>query len=501
MKSYRTPPIATGTVEDAITTFNNAIAVQQQRGADATALRTRSATSWTYETRTRSVAGQSRAGGLFTDLRWRLLFMLAVVVTCAFLTPAASLAIPPGASVYVSNLPTTPSALTIDPATRAIYITDRSSNGVLLKVAPDKTVSTVTNDFTPGSGFFPFFATDIQFSNGAVYTSLSNGELVKIDVATGSSTVLHTFNGFGTESGLDVGGNKIYVTDGNGTSNQLREYDLTTGTETTRVSNLPSASYGLEYDSARNKLYFAASGSKFYRADLATGTFTQISAAPSGKGNFAIDPNGLYLYAIRVGGTIQRITISDGSAVQFAAGLASDDSFDLAFGPSSSGSGSSLYVADGSSILEFAGFGAAQGTVGPRTLVNNGSFENGLTNWIVSDLSSPFVPVQARPNGFSPGYGFFASAATDGQLSATHGFDGNGPGVIGIAQDVLISASKPYLVFDYRLERVMHFLENKAVLCKYSWASSLGWATRKAARRPDTTAMSAMKNGRFALLT
>ena len=51
------------------------------------------------------------------------------------------------------------------------------------------------------------------------------------------------------------------------------------------------------------------------------------------------------------------------------------------------------------------------------------------------------------------------------------------------------------------LEPVMHFLKNKAVLCKYTRASSLGWPTRKPPGSSDTIVMSAMKNGRFALLT
>ncbi len=50
------------------------------------------------------------------------------------------------------------------------------------------------------------------------------------------------------------------------------------------------------------------------------------------------------------------------------------------------------------------------------------------------------------------------------------------------------------------LEPVMHFLEDRAVLCKYSRASSLGWPPRKPTARPDIRATFPMKSGRFARL-
>jgi hypothetical protein len=49
------------------------------------------------------------------------------------------------------------------------------------------------------------------------------------------------------------------------------------------------------------------------------------------------------------------------------------------------------------------------------------------------------------------------------------------------------------------LERVMNFLTNKAVLCIEYQALSLGWHIKHEALEPITQAMSAMRNGRFAL--
>jgi uncharacterized repeat protein (TIGR03803 family) len=91
-------------------------------------------------------------------------------------------------------------------------------------------------------------------------------------------------------------------------------------------------------------------------------------------------------------------------------------------------------------------------TILPQGTLQNGSFETGgFSNWIATDIAGPFVPLQVRTNGYSPGYGLFSNTATDGVYSATCGFDGSGPGVIQIAQDISISASAPYLAFDYRV--------------------------------------------------
>jgi hypothetical protein len=90
-------------------------------------------------------------------------------------------------------------------------------------------------------------------------------------------------------------------------------------------------------------------------------------------------------------------------------------------------------------------------TINPQGSLLNGSFETAsFSNWISTDISSPFVPLQVVPNGYSPGYGLFSSTATDGNYSAVSGFDGRGPGVIQIAQDIIVSAAAPLLAFDFR---------------------------------------------------
>jgi|GEM_PF-2921867 len=87
----------------------------------------------------------------------------------------------------------------------------------------------------------------------------------------------------------------------------------------------------------------------------------------------------------------------------------------------------------------------------PENIIANCSFETGdLTGWIVNDLNAPFLPVQAAVAGGSVGFGFFLTEPTDGTFVALHGFDGDGPGVIELAQDVTLPLGTVTLTFDYR---------------------------------------------------
>ena len=85
----------------------------------------------------------------------------------------------------------------------------------------------------------------------------------------------------------------------------------------------------------------------------------------------------------------------------------------------------------------------------PTGVFSNPSFESGdLTGWITSDISSPFVDLQAASGGVDPGFGLFTSAPSDGGFSAFHGFDGVGPDTITLSQDVTLPLDAVYLKFD-----------------------------------------------------
>lgn len=271
-------------------------------------------------------------------------------------------------STYVSGLPAIPAGLTVDPRTRTFYYADYDNcNGVLRKIAPDRTVSMVTADFTPngdvgcGGNFYPYMQTDIQFLNGSVFVPLaedalnSNGELVQINTSTGATASQHNFTGFGVESGIAARGGNLLVTSGAGTASEIRSYNPVSKTSAAvlDVSPLPSV-YNVEYDPTQDATYFW-SGNVFYQADLGAGTYAAIPGYVSGYADFAVSPDGNFLFTAS-NSSIEVVTIADGSSENVYAGLTDPTRHDMVLAPSTAGGGCSLYVADGTNILEFSGF-------------------------------------------------------------------------------------------------------------------------------------------------
>ncbi len=91
----------------------------------------------------------------------------------------------------------------------------------------------------------------------------------------------------------------------------------------------------------------------------------------------------------------------------------------------------------------------------PGTLVDTGcgglnlSFESGdFAGWSTQDIASPYFPLTVGPAGLFAGFG--SSAPTDGSFAVVHGFEGDGPGVIRVAQDFAFPSGTSTLWFDYR---------------------------------------------------
>lgn len=80
----------------------------------------------------------------------------------------------------------------------------------------------------------------------------------------------------------------------------------------------------------------------------------------------------------------------------------------------------------------------------------NGSFETGdFSDWVITDLLTPRIPLHVGTAGEDPGFGFFLSAPTHGTYAALHGFGGDTSGTIMVAQDFVV-LDEPFLAFDYR---------------------------------------------------
>ena len=83
--------------------------------------------------------------------------------------------------------------------------------------------------------------------------------------------------------------------------------------------------------------------------------------------------------------------------------------------------------------------------------VENSSFETGdLSDWTFTDLSDPFFAGAVVSEGATSFAGFFTAAPTDGDFTFATGFDGNGPGVISLNQDLMVGGGS--LTFDYQAE-------------------------------------------------
>ncbi len=122
-------------------------------------------------------------------------------------------------------------------------------------------------------------------------------------------------------------------------------------------------------------------------------------------------------------------------------------------GPAGQGPAEAPYEADVSQ-MPVDGVNAAVSNHNCNTAVNpiaNCGFETGnFAGWITKEINGPFFPLQVAGAGISPGFGFFSSQPTEGSWAVLHGFDGNGPDIIEVAQDVVLPNYAKNLVFDYR---------------------------------------------------
>ena len=84
--------------------------------------------------------------------------------------------------------------------------------------------------------------------------------------------------------------------------------------------------------------------------------------------------------------------------------------------------------------------------------IQNCSFEQGdLSGWVVSDIAEPLLPLEVAGAGVDVRYGLFTSDPPRGDFALVNGFDGEGPGVIEVAQDVTLPVDATGLAFLYRI--------------------------------------------------
>ena len=87
--------------------------------------------------------------------------------------------------------------------------------------------------------------------------------------------------------------------------------------------------------------------------------------------------------------------------------------------------------------------------------ITNGSFETGdFTGWISTDIGFPFDPQVVASAGTTTQFNGFlgpnVGIPTDGDFAVSNGFDGGGPDVILLSQDIGVINAGDALMFDYR---------------------------------------------------
>ena len=334
--------------------------------------------------------------------------VLLIVVFLAGLASARAQTAPPGftVSIYATGLPATSgvTGLAIDSATRTIYYADQNTAGPLRRIAPNRAVTVVTANMGATGGFYPYVATDLEYFEGHVYYVDSDGVVKRINTGTGAVTPRAQFTGWNVEAGCTIREGILYTTDGNGTANALRTINLSTLVQGPLANGLPAISSSLEYNAVKDRYYFTDPNASRVMQATPAGVVTPLGSGTNNAYNLAVEPNGSAVYTRDGSGTIvRRIDTSTGATTIFVNGLSAAQFSDLVFGPSSTGTTFSLYIGDGTRIVEVAGFPGANRpptVTAPDTIATS---EDTGANFTVTttdpegDPDEPPVPVFSPP--------------------------------------------------------------------------------------------------------
>ncbi len=276
--------------------------------------------------------------------------------------------------------------------------------------------------------------TEIEFSNLSrrAFAQCQDGSFdgYEVNLTTGAAIGGVVPNG-SSFNGLETVGGTWYGTSITGPQgpSELRTLDPFTGASTLVGATGVGPIAGIAHDKRSGIVYGIAGGpgpANLYTINLATGAATVVGSTGIQAGSLEFGPDGR-LYA---GGT----------------GLVDQGK---------------LFVIDprtgASTLLGPTGFGSISSLTLVEPDCNNPSnpflncgFEMGnFTSWVTQDMTTPFFALQVGGAGITPGFGLFTSDPTEGTLAALHGFDGDGPGHIRVAQDIAVPGGG-LLEFDYR---------------------------------------------------
>ncbi len=358
--------------------------------------------------------------------------------------------------------------------------------GMLITIDPVTGAGTAV---VPHGAFGP--VSDIDCSPASLMyggTGGGSGNLITIDPASVPAESLVGANGLGPSANiaLEWVDSTLYgiviFSGGGGSMSDLVTLDPNTGLATTVGPTGMGPIGGLAYDPNAGVMYGTQSGGQsagnFVTVDLNTGAATIVG--PTGFADVAaldFDPSSGILYG-GIGGSDPNagslITIDPSTG---AGTLVGPTGFPVLSGVTFCGAPSGACCVVGTEICTddqaeeecdaqggewHVGQSCGDILCSPPPVEAcggaNESFETGdFSGWLTQDLSNPFFALRVDGAGISPGFGLFSSAPTDGLFAALHGFDGNGPGTITVAQDFDLPAGATALEFDYRGGWVLTF--------------------------------------------
>ena len=107
-------------------------------------------------------------------------------------------------TVFAEGFPMALSSITMDRHTGDVYVVDQNKLPSLCLIRRSgELIELASNFLGPVNGTFPYFATDIEYFEGKLYTITAQGDLISFDINTRTASIVSNLPGVAGESGLD----------------------------------------------------------------------------------------------------------------------------------------------------------------------------------------------------------------------------------------------------------------------------------------------------------
>ena len=305
---------------------------------------------------------------------------------------------------YTQQVPTSPTALLVDPIQDEVY--DLDSNSGLAILTPGASSFTLSFDSGSGTGFSALTENPVT---GTVFFASTNGVINYFNQATSQEGFLSNFVLGPTGLVANPATGQVY-----GVSS-TSIYDLDPASNTITSNSLPEGAVGVVVNPATNTLYASTASGDILVINGATLASTTVSnpGFPAVSGGIAINPITNQIYILSSNATSPTLTQMDGTSHTItnislgAVGVA------LAISPTtnkiyvSASSGNNIYVVDGPSQQVLATVNPSQGNPGVVAInpaTNSAYIYNSGAEFVgsaISEFQTAGVGSAAAANGVS----------------------------------------------------------------------------------------------------